>query len=270
MPPRIDYDPIQGRVAQNDAYLTFTPPPPLSHWVQSFWQLNVADGQHCYRSVPDNSVDWIINIDRPGDNFLVTPFLCSIVFDLPGPVSYFGIRFRLLGQQGLTPVALGEWSAPGDSVAASEVLPGGLADAAAECLVGRLDFGARCQSLATLLLGVVREPRIDTRLVRFIHYCRRNIASSIDLSDRRCGEFGVSARQLRRLSQLYLGLSPRGFARVLRFQSALGGMVEGLYNRAFPDHYYDQPHFIREFRRLAGVAPREFMNLSVLYNKARH
>lgn len=270
MPPRIDYEPCQGRVAQDDAYLMFTPPPPLSLWVQSFWQLNVADGEHCYRSVPDNSVDWIINIDCPEDNFLVTPFLSSIVFDLPGPVSYFGVRFRLLGQQGLTPVPLGEWGAPGDSVAASEVLPGGLADAAAGNLGGRHEFAARCQCLATLLLGVVCEPRVDSRLVRFIHYCRRNIASRIDLSDQQCGEFGVSARQLRRLSRLYLGLSPRGFARVLRFQSALGGMVDGVYNSAFPEHYYDQPHFVREFKRLSGVAPREFMNLSVLYNKVRH
>lgn len=270
MPLHIDYNPSQGRVSQTDAYLTYTPPPPLSHWVQSFWQLNVADGEHCYRSVPDNSVDWIINVDRPEDNFLVTPFLSSIVFDLQGPVSYFGVRFRLLGQQGLTPVALGEWGAPGHSVRASEMLPAGLPDAAVGCLGDHLDFGERCESLARLLLGVVREPRIDSRLVRFINYCRRNIASSIDLSDQRCGEFGVSARQLRRLCRLYLGLSPRNFARVLRFQCSLGAMVDGGYSGACPDHYYDQPHFVREFKRLSGLAPREFMNLSVLYNKTRH
>ena len=98
----IDFNPIQGRVFKNDAYQSLFPSSPLSFWVQSFWQLNVPHGSFSYRSIPDNSVDWIINTNCFEDSFLVPPFLSPVVFKLTGPVSYFGIRFRLMGHQGLT------------------------------------------------------------------------------------------------------------------------------------------------------------------------
>ena len=120
----IDYNPLQGHVAYDDAYRIHAPSPPLNRWIQCYWQLDVPIGTFSYHSVPDNSVDWIINLDAPEDNFLVPPFLSPVTFELTGPAAYFGIRFRLLGQQGLIPTPVGEWGVTGDAVNAAEVLPG--------------------------------------------------------------------------------------------------------------------------------------------------
>lgn len=266
MPLNIDYHPYQGHVAYNNAYLTFSPSPPLNHWIQSFWQLNVPDGKFCYRSVPDNSVDWIINVNCPEDIFIVTPFLSSIVFKLTGPVSYFGIRFRILGHQGLIPTPLGEWRTTDDDTETAEVLPDHVLHAVYECIGKPLQFGARCKYLTSILLSAVQPPNIDPRLARYIRYCQQNVSSNINLSDKQCSEFGVSARQLRRLTHLHLGLSPREFARVFRFQHTLRAMNTASSETAWVDHYYDQPHFIREFKSLSGLTPSEFNSLSVLYN----
>jgi len=262
----IDYHPSQGRVAHKNAYLTFLLSPPLSHWVQSFWQLNVPCGKFYYRSVPDNSVDWIINLNSPEDTFIVTPFSSSIVFELAGPVSYFGVRFRILGHQGLIPTPLGEWGALDANTSTVEVLPNHILHAVYECIGKPLQFGERCRYLTTVLLSAVQYPDIDPRLARYIRYCHQNISSNISLSDDQCSRFGLSARQLRRLTQLHLGLSPREFSRVLRFQHTLQVMNIASYKAAWADHYYDQPHFIREFKRLSGLTPAEFKSLSVLYN----
>jgi len=265
MPINIDFNPYQGRVEQNNAYLTFLPSPPLCHWIQSFWQLNVPSGVYCYRSMPDNCVDLIINVNCPEDIFIITPFSSSIVFDLVGPISYFGIRFRVLGHGGLISTPLGEWSKD-VGIQASDLLPGHILHGIYECFGKPLQFSTRCINLSVILLSVIRHPEIDSRLARYIRFCHTNTASRISISDKQCADFGLSARQLRRLSQLYLGLSPRDLARVFRFQCMLQIMNTANNNAAWADHYYDQSHFICEFKNLSGLTPNQFKGLSVLYN----
>jgi len=266
MPLHIDYHPHQGRVEHNNAYLTFSPSRPLNHFIQSFWQLNVPDGRFCYRSMPDNCVDLIINVNCPDDTVIITPFSSSIVFELAGPVSYFGIRFRILGHQALISTPIGEWNTADDDTKTVEVLPDHVLHAVYESIRKSLQFRARCKYLTTILLSAMQRPCIDQRLACYIRYFHQNISSNIDLSDKQCSEFGLSARQLRRLTQLHLGLSPREFARVLRFQHTLQAMDATSYKPAWVEHYYDQPHFIREFKSLSGLTPTEFKSLSVLYN----
>lgn len=266
MPINIDYNPIQGRVEKNSAYLSCVPLPPLSHWIQSFWQLNVPSGKYCYRSMPDNCVDLIININNPEDIFIITPFSSSMVFDLVGPVSYFGIRFRILGHEGLISTPIGEWCRD-ELLQVSNLLSGHVLHAIYHCIDKPIEFNKRCNEISKILLGAMRHPDIDSRLVRYIRFCHTNLSSQINISDKQCTEFGLSARQLRRLSKLYLGISPRGLARVFRFQYMLKIMNTTNSKAAWADHYYDQPHFIHEFKSLSGLTPSQFKSLSVLYNK---
>lgn len=71
---------------------------------------------------------------------------------------------------------------------------------------------------------------------------------------------GTSARQLERLFDAGVGLSPKRFARVTRFQRALA-LLEQVERRgptaaaAFDCGYADQAHFIRDFKALAGYPP---------------
>jgi len=262
----IDYHPYQGRVEKTKTYLTFTPQAPLNHWVQVLWQLNVPDGQYNYRSVPDNCVDLIINLASPEEAFIVTPFSASKVFEMTGPVSYFGIRFRILGHQGLISDPLGAWNKADNFINANEVLSEYMISSLFNGANKHLKFHDRCKHFSKVLLGSLQYNKVDSRLVSYVRYCQQNICSSIDLSDKRCSEFGVSARQLRRLSHLYLGLSPREYAKVIRFQKTLHVMSSENCSSIWAQHYYDQPHFIRDFKSLSGITPNEFRSSSVLYN----
>lgn len=74
------------------------------------------------------------------------------------------------------------------------------------------------------------------------------------------GKFvGVSPRHLRRLFDFYVGDNMKSFARVVRFQNYLrahsesSNMVSGSLH--YDLGYYDQGHFIKEFKTFAGDTP---------------
>lgn len=74
---------------------------------------------------------------------------------------------------------------------------------------------------------------------------------------------GWSERQLERLFVAELGLGPKQFQRVLRFEHTL---LQALLQPAVPlaqlaldGGYHDQAHMSHEFRRLCGHAPRELL-----------
>jgi AraC-like DNA-binding protein len=73
-------------------------------------------------------------------------------------------------------------------------------------------------------------------------------------------ELGISPRHLRRAFEDVVGVGPKEFARVVRFQRA----VRASQRATTPDWgaiaaatgYYDQSHLITEFKALTGVTPR--------------
>lgn len=262
----IDYSPCQGPVDIRGAYQSQQTISPLSHWIQSFWQLSIPAGSFSYRSLPDNCVDWIIDLNDPQVSFIITPFTSAMVFDMVGAAAYFGIRFRILGQQSIIATPVGEFTTLDHELAAADLVPTWMLDQVAECLSRQMTFKTRCHALSQVLLGALKYVSVDQRLARYIRFSYQNKASHIQLSDRQCAEFGLSARQLRRLTHLYLGLSPKVFSRVLRFQHTLGLMKSTSSTAVWASAYFDQAHFCREFKQIAGVTPGEFSNLSVLYN----
>ncbi|MGW3468776.1 helix-turn-helix domain-containing protein [Saccharopolyspora sp. NPDC000995] len=74
---------------------------------------------------------------------------------------------------------------------------------------------------------------------------------------------GLSVRQLRRRVAAAVGYGPQTLAGVLRFQRATrhGLGWGGLAELAHASGYADQAHFTREFRRLAGVTPRQYFSM---------
>ena len=85
---------------------------------------------------------------------------------------------------------------------------------------------------------------------------RINIAALAD-------EGGWSRKHLAMQFHEHLGVSPKTMARILRFQRARA-LLERSDRMPWIDialrcGYYDQAHFNRDFRDLAGIAPREFL-----------
>ena len=61
-----------------------------------------------------------------------------------------------------------------------------------------------------------------------------------------------------------VGVGPRGFAELVRFHRFILGLPIGSRLPSWADlvaesPYYDQPHFIRAFRRFSGYTPVEYL-----------
>jgi AraC-like DNA-binding protein len=99
---------------------------------------------------------------------------------------------------------------------------------------------------------------------RIAHVFNRLVRSRGRLRvDALASEVGWSRRTLSGRFHDEVGLPPKRFARLLRFQSAVGLLGKGshlsLATVAHAAGYADQAHFNHEFLALAGCTPRQFI-----------
>ena len=89
-------------------------------------------------------------------------------------------------------------------------------------------------------------------------------------------ELNINRRQLERKFSSAIGLSPKQLSKVIRLQSTLKMLEQkkfsSLTSLAYENGYYDQAHFIKDFREFTGVSPKEFyagnLQMSALFASA--
>lgn len=81
-----------------------------------------------------------------------------------------------------------------------------------------------------------------------------------DLADRFC----LSPKQFNRRFKAFSGFSPKMYSRIIRFESAVKNYqpASSFTEAAYRHGYYDQAHFIHDFRSFAGFSPTDFWKLS--------
>jgi AraC-like DNA-binding protein len=78
-------------------------------------------------------------------------------------------------------------------------------------------------------------------------------------------DIGISGRQFDRRFIKGVGIPPKVFSRLIRFHSTLQlprqMAVKNLTELALYAGYYDQSHFIREFKTFSGLSPKDYFKL---------
>jgi AraC-like DNA-binding protein len=97
----------------------------------------------------------------------------------------------------------------------------------------------------------------------------RNIAVNNyrDNVDSIATKHGISHRYLQKLFLQYTGLTPKSFLKVNRFRHSLSFMdnkEESLTSIAYNCGYFDQSHFIKEFKLFSGETPLAYLNAKAI------
>jgi AraC-like DNA-binding protein len=118
----------------------------------------------------------------------------------------------------------------------------------------------RAQLLTAFLEGQLqknkrREPVIQTAVKQVIH------AQSLMNIEQLSNHYNLSRRQFERKFTEYAGFTPKVYARIIRFQEALqqyGSNFKSLTDIAYECGYYDQSHFIHDFKEFSGYHPGQY------------
>ncbi|MBE9098249.1 AraC family transcriptional regulator [Vacuolonema iberomarrocanum] len=75
-------------------------------------------------------------------------------------------------------------------------------------------------------------------------------------------ELNISKRQLERIFLRNIGISPKKFGRIIRFNTTIKCFeeVESLTKLTYKAGYFDLSHLIHDFREFTGLSPKEFFD----------
>jgi AraC-like DNA-binding protein len=232
--------------------------------VHCYWELRTAaplDAPYTYPVVADGCIDLLFQADDPSQRFVMG--FCDRCTAVPlGKVfQYAGIRFFPAIFPALAGIDAQELSgrferlehaAPGLALCIEQELlqPGSLHPDRFEAIASKFDRGLLSY------LASRPSPEVDPRFAAALHAIleRRGVLQVQTELDT-----GLSTRQLRRYFGRYVGGTAKAFSQVVRFQHVLHAQPLAQPLRQDPVFfdlgYYDQAHFIKEFKQFYGTTP---------------
>ena len=239
-------------------YREHRPSPGLERYIECFWTIQTAeDAPHTV--LPDGCADILLTSGAGrADLRVVGGMTVARPETLRRGQKLFGVRFR----PAMWSLFLrAPWKELTDQAVSLEQIVNGRAKLLREQLEDSPSVTGMIRATESWL-GPPRQETVVQRVAE--HMARRHGQMRLDdLSD----SAGLSARQIRRLFVEQTGLTPKELARVLRFRHS----VERLQSDAGPASaelalecgYYDQAHFINEFRAFSGSTPGEYQARTV-------
>jgi AraC-like DNA-binding protein len=232
-------------------------PAQLAGVVERIWHFDGLTTHRRERLFPNGMVELVVQLDEP--HWLIargrtrTPALCvtglqtgAMLIESPGRCRVMGIRLHPAGAYALLARPVHELT--GRTIALADIARHAAEELGNRCADARGAEARMRIAAAWAAERVARAPPLD-----------RSIAwsAAVPIAGLRA-RTGQSKRRHVAAFRAQIGLTPKLYARIVRFRRALAEL-EGpapLAEIASACGYYDQPHMNAEFRALAGLTPR--------------
>lgn len=237
---------------------------PIGSAVSLYYQFEVEENFTPISAIPDGCIDIVVccRPDSPLSIMLYGPMYNTKAMQIEAGVTYFGVRF----QPGSVPAIIHadaedfiDRVAPLTTVSPSFIVK----------QFNRLqEFSTFKERVAHLESELNEEfitrkhrynPALYSQLVNQILNCSGNVRIT-DLTT----ETGYSSRYINTVFLGNLGISPKEFCQQIRVQSALHCITNNhnmdCAELAISLGYFDQSHFINDFKNFTGTTPLNYMN----------
>jgi AraC-like DNA-binding protein len=261
-------------------YQVYTPSPELQPFVKCFWSLE-DEAQPMpvkQRVIPDGCMEMLFHYGDLyrqyfEDGSFITQPRCFVFGQITSfieiePTGKSGIISARFAPDGLSPFLNIMVSELEDKAVSIAELFGEKGKSLEEKVLNAPDNAERIQLIETFLLSLLADPKtIDTLTKACVDVIVRSQGQigMVELADK----MNMHRRNIERKFTSAIGMSPKQLSRVVRLQATLKMLQEqnftSLTSLAYENGYYDQAHFIKDFKEFTGMSPKSFYAENLRY-----
>lgn len=257
-------------------YSTYQPAESLAKQIKFYWSLDNKDTDAPHsreRIFPDGCIEIIFNcadrfkkFDNDTDFHIQAP--CFIhgqlktYFELEatGKISIFSARLHPAGLQPFVDFDVDTFT--GSTLTISEVW-GKDGETLETAILVCANHQERIILLEKFLLEKRQALKVDNAPVEFCVEAMLQNVGDVSI-DKLANELEIGKRQLERRFTAAVGISPKLLARVIRFQNILqlieNKEFKSFTTVAYEGGFYDQAHFIKDFKDFTGLNPKQYFS----------
>ncbi len=257
-------------------YQTFEPHPDLQSLIKCHWILEVPADTDAKRQriIPDGCIEMIFMLGddvkryTKGDEFIIQPRAMVIgqitepfFVEPTGFVNSFATRFYPYGFANFS-------SAPIVDLANKETsLKSLFGEQSSKELTDQIgkahDTNSRIKVIENFLLARLQNKATIDSIVKNTIDAILDTRGSVPINSLVKND-ASKRRQLERKFIKQIGISPKQLGRMIRLQAALSLLLnqqsESFTSIAYESEYYDQAHFIKDFKDFTGTTPKDFLD----------
>lgn len=248
-------------------YQQILPAEPLRKYVRSFWILadkNTGFSQKAFKIIPDglpglifqeNPVAFTGKDNQPLPQlFLYGQTTQHTIHTVTGNFLNIGVYFQPSALKDI--FGINSWELTNRHSDMNALVKTGLT----EQLLNTPQSDRRIELLSIFLM---KQAAIQPVKNEKIAYAAVQLQQGDGLKSIR-SKLNISESSLERQFKQCIGISPKLYARITRFQSTLENLRKAGYNRltdiAYENDYFDQSHFIRDFKAFSGTSPKQYIS----------
>lgn len=257
-------------------YKEYSPGPQLANYIKCYWSLEdmnprVASGRE--KIFPDGCTELIFHYgdhfkkyDGPNNfhiqekSFIHGQLRKYIELEPTGRIGVFSARFHPGGLQPFITLPVSELTHQTFSL---DTIWGALGQDLEAQMLSAKDNLHRQQVLEDFLITQLSVPAPNKNIAS--HFVKAIVRTEGNVSiDALALELNIGKRQLERTFVSCVGLKPKMLARIIRFHKVLklieSRELDSFTAVAYEGGFYDQAHFIKDFKEITGLNPKQYFS----------